>query len=454
MKFRKGVAGYQNVYRIIPEYTGSKIKSQFESYLSQKLSEAVRTVNRDVVKLDGKEYVREMIPLNSEYDAHLGNGISHFGKIFGKQGISSAHRFEDHLVNGWKTKFGEYWSFRHGIMANKHHKNKKRALESSKNMVKELLTASVAEQLANIARKKNISLEKLSKLTRMTPLNHNFLSVGLVTPDSLRYMLTGSLSEKSMLQNQIKALYAFDGLQEIEYNGLKFKVDFNIMPFNYGVNAGAVGKLSFAPGLKLGIGFQHTYNKNSLAKLEKLVAQAYEKAELADNQDSIRHLIYAKQLLMDIKILNSKKNSYLKSSIQYESVAKEILLMNELRMFEESVDPGSANGYHTAFGCMSNKDRGSIADITACVFSFMKTRHGFYPSFKKIKEDVQLREEFAVLFAKFAIEAGSLVVGEYCTEVFGLKVGHEAQLLPEAGVWAIFPELFEDIKGLAATAGS
>lgn len=427
---RAGVVAYQDVVRLAAVFDKSNIEKQVRSFHAQHKNLKPREVIQrefEITESPGIDTIKTTLtPVNANYDRAMGDATTVFGKIYGEAGISSEDRFNPHVVNFYHTKLegksaetGEartiFNAHSHGILSAPGEKNLAKRAEYTRQMAKELLQAAV--------------MQELSKYPPGTPfpdpLPISFTSVSLVTPDKLRHLKMGKKSEKAMLDDQVKALQSFEGnIQTFEINGKEVPVKFNIMTFNYGVNAGAVGNIKLLFKKKLGLDTQNKINQKSLAKLE---------AKVEEFKDSDRYPI-ARALMDDIKSLNRTKSSYLNGGNQYEVGAKILALSNLLQYSQ------------CAFNCKSGKDRTGQMDSMVKAFIIMgERRGGKIPTSKEYRQDPKLREEFVQIVIKLLIEGGGLERTGINTDARGYKVDETTN------IWEMSPDDFDELVGLSKT---
>lgn len=464
-----------------------KTEKQLKSYMAQRLSHKERKPIEKKIIIDNKNTdVKSIyVPLNVSFHERLEGLGKYFSNIFSTMGLSTAQRTGKHLINGWLSELtfqgkSVYTAFRHGILSHKYGKTDLERKEFAMQMAKDLLTGVVLEKLNKL----NISLEEASKKESLSIF---LSSVSLVTPDDFRAFFEGNTSEKTMLQDQVDALYSLQKeIQEtgrFEIDGKKIPINLKVFAFNYGVNAGAVGKLGWAPGLKLGLDFQNEMNQKSLEDLNK-----YYKDNLIDNpfswfwksQKTVTEMQTAlktyfgkeetlnryeslqpqmeefnrltndmKSLMEDINKLNEHKDSYLEGGNQYEVGAKIIVLMNTLERMGTLAKAigveGVDDGFAAAFNCMSGKDRSGLMDAMAKAMTTMQEEDGKIPTHTELVENKEFRDRFKELLIKYLLEGGGLEITEINTDASGYKVG------PEAMIYDMLPEIFQDIQGMSST---
>jgi len=458
---RVGVVGYNGIYRLQRTFDKKKLHKQFKQHMAQQLGETkVRTTMSKKVKVGGKNYDSRLTPLNQEF-SQLKGVTSFFGRLMGDKGISAANRKERHLINGWETeqkgKDGKpiFLGIRHAIMSDKYEKSKEIRRQAARQMAKELLHAAFIQEL----KRRGLTPDLASR--QGLPIKINFSSVSLVTPDVLRKYFPGA-NERQLLKDQIDALRELDGEQELVLDGHRIRADFNIMAFNYGVNAGAVGRLKLPMAL-MGHGRQHEYNKRSLEKLGRLVndfnAHKQEfRDKLKDMPDGADKTLaqldleeQVNKLWVDIQHLNRNKYAYIKEGNQYEVGAKILLLMNLLDravLPDDALSRSTFGGSKCAFNCMSGKDRAGYMDAMARTFAMMGDINGEIPTHQQLKESRELRLQFVRILVPMLKQYGGLDITEINTDVKGYKVNKEAQ------IWGILGEDFEDIRALSPTTGA
>lgn len=441
---RSGVIGMDDLYRIKATFSPTAMHKQLDSFIAQKLSDQERkSISKDVkIRSNAKEEVFQSlnVPLNTDFSRRIANSKQVFFRISTNKGISAANRQEPHLINGWRSsliKNGSFvfLAFRHGIIADKFEKNKTIREENARKAAKELLLAVLQQELH--FRKMTIK----QAVDQGIELNLN--SVSLVTPDWVRAIGSGGADERTMLADQIRALKSFEGEnQKISFqahDGTKegatyeIPVRVNVNTFNFGVNAGAVGKLKFAPGLTFGLALQYEENINALKGLEKQFNTLFKDHSMIHEAES---------LMNDIRLLMENKKAYLEGGNQYEIGAKIMILTN---LMDEILKDNQQWGIHTSFNCMSGKDRTGIMDCMAKSFvAYAEMHQGHYPTHEELKSK-NVQDELREIFISFLFESGNLEITELNTGAKGYKVESEAQLL------GMPLEVFLNVQGLSAT---
>lgn len=451
---RTGVIGMNGIYRIKAAFSQKTMSKQLDSFIAQNLGNQPRmTISKEVkFKNNEKEFslTSQLVPLNNAFDAHLKSTQRVFDNIFGNKGISAANRQEPHLINGWmsmlKNKKDQpiFRAFRHGILADKFEKNQKIRDTHAKHAAQELLLAAMMQEMAD----RKISFEQAAK----DGIDINLNSVSLVTPDWVRSIGTGGANEKTMLADQIRALKSFEGKGQsltiqTENGEVKIPVRVNVNTFNFGVNAGAVGKLSFAPGLKFGLATQYEENKKAFAGLEKQFQRLQTKTTVRINDPNAREALYkklgeARSLMSDIKLLMENKKAYLDGDNQYEIGAKIMILTNQMDVIFKHTKNA---GVHTSFNCMSGKDRTGIMDAVVKSFvAYANTHEGHYPTHEELKTK-KVQDELREILIPFLLESGNLEITELNTGAKGYKVESEARLL------GMPLDVFLNVQGLSGT---
>lgn len=459
LKRRAGVIGIDGTYRIQAAFSQDTVKKQLDSFIAQSLCDIERkTISKEVsIAVNGEKQTitSHLIPLNSSFDSYLKAPKAIFGKIFGNKGISAANRQEPHLINGWMSTLTKknggifFRAFRHGILADKNESNLEIRAANSKKAAQELLQTALLQEIAD----RGLTIEQAAKQTIELNLN----SVSLVTPDSLRSIGSGGADEKTMLADQIRALKSFEGkdqkliIKTADGQEVTIPVQVQVNTFNFGVNAGAVGKLKFAPGLTFGLEVQYEENKKALEGLEKQFKKLNIPAKIrsvpGQDASAVRNQLYkklgeAQSLMQDIRTLMNDKKAYLDGDNQYEIGAKIIVLTNLMDIiFKHTGRPG----IHVAFNCMSGKDRSGIMDAMGKAFaSYAKSHKGHYPTHEELKTQ-KVQKELSDILIPLLLESGNLEITEINTGAMGYKVESEAKLL------GMPLEVFLNVQGLSAT---
>ena len=469
---RAGVIGLNGIYRIQVAFSTGKIKEQLRSFMAQNMSDIERTTRNQEIKIDNEKFTSRHIPLNKEFDKHLGMSgtlTQVFTKIFGSKGISSSNRSEPHLINGWESYLVKndqilFRGLRHAITADKYEKDPEIRKKNSQEAAKELLKAALLQEIAS----QGLALSKAKE--KGITLNLN--SVSLVTPDDLRPLLRrlpgfhGQSDERQLLLDQVLALDSFKGTQIFELDGFKIPVQVNVNTFNFGVNAGATGIKKGPVTIRIGLKNQYVHNVKAMNGLRSQVNNFYthvthELLDTRNSQDLKPHIAQlqsalknANQLMLDIELMLADKKAYLEGDNQYEIGAKILNLSNLMDQTIQSInknnpDRKQISGFKCAFNCMSGKDRTGIMDAVAKAFAIMASfNNGIYPSHRELKTDPALRKLFGKILVKVLLEGGSLEITEINTGAKGYKVGKEARLL------GMPLEQFLQVQGLSATTSS
>ncbi len=422
---RHGVLYHESFQIIKLTFSPAKIRKQLKSLEAQMLSSHQRTTITKELDIAGQKITSQLTPLNAEFD----KTGQVFGSIFGNRGISAANRQEAHLVNGYDSRMmvGDktvYGALRHGILSDKHEKDKDVRRENSKAAAQELVMAAVLKQL-------EVKGLELGALTGPIPLVLN--SVSLVTPDFARTIGTGGANERTMLEDQVEALRSLEGTPTtITAGGQSIQVNLRINAFNFGVNAGAVGKLSWAPGVKLGLDTQYKHNVRAFQGL---------KAQYEAVLPIVRDVVKKRNmmaLMRDINHLMSDKKAYLEGGNQYEIGAKILNLTNLMAEVAVGGTEGSIN-------CMSGKDRTGVMDAVARAFAVMNEVNGQYPDHNQLMYNEEIQAQFRGIFSEMLLKYGGMDVTEMNTGAMGYKVGGEANL------YGLDKEVFLAIQALSKT---
>lgn len=465
---RAGVVGIQGIYRFqIETFSKGKIRKQQKVFEAVERGSIVREPIDVTIRNKGSTIQSTMTPLNQYFDTTVGVGRV-FEEAVGTGGVPSSNRYEPNIINAFASEVKNtqkeiaFEAIRHGILSDKHERDPEVRSKNSEKMAEDLLKATLLKELA----RQGISLEDLKNQPPGVPLTINFSSMSLVTPDWPRTIGTHGANEKTMLRDQVNALQSFDFRKEkykqfkgFKLDGVIYPVKFNVMTFNYGVNAGASGKLAWAPGLKFGHDTQRKYNKLGLERLggnvdafktliqEQMTgcdAYQYEKYESA--------LEEVDRLWNDIEYLNRNKSAYLDGGNQYEVGAKIMLLMSLMDRTTPDDRLGHATSlpsFRNAFNCMSGKDRTGIMGAVVRTFIILSERRdGKIPTHDELKHDKSLRLDFVKTFVQVAKEYGGLEITKD-NGAIGYKVKKEAKLYQEA--WKYLGEMFADIQGLGRT---
>lgn len=466
-KRNAGVILHKGSHYILPMLTPHGAAKQINSLIAQKSNLNRRSVFSRIIEFADRKYTAKFVPLNQEFDQVLYNESvkargQHIGAVntdkyetlFGDRGAGSAYREVEHVMNGYLTTLGTIDQsdevvqvnqvLRHGILAMRFETDPAKRLEVARQMTRELLTAAV---LIGIA-KSGKSLDEVAE--RGTPWKQGVISVSLVTPDMWRDLgeaftnlfKTEKLqsSEAAMWKSQLEAFNYYDAVKDFKLvtkDGKEIAVEFDILPFNTGVNAGAV---------KAGLGaFEQWKNvKTKVARLEKM-AKDLKAADLDGDHSDID------RLLKDVKVLTRTPISYLRHQNQYELGAKLEILGNRL---EELAGYGKAyDSVVSMLNCMSAKDRTGVELAVAYTFEEMRKQLDHYPSVKEM-EDPKNQDEFVHIFVKMLQEYGGMDIGEINTNARGYKVGKEVIVYPNAKAWEDYPGIYQMLVGMANTAGA
>jgi len=408
-----------------------QIKKQIKSFHAQNISQKTerKTIEHTITQKAGVtgNVTAKIIPLNSEFDKSKGTS-SVFGRIFGSKGLSSMNRFEPHVVNAAETSLEKngkplFTGLRHAILSNKLEKDPKVRAENSRAMAKEVVHAAVMQQIKEQG-------GSIPQTSAEHPLVMDFMSVSLVTPDLLSKAKDAKISERVMLKDQENALKSLSGLQEFKIGNETVFVEVNPMPFNYGVNAGAVGEIKPLLNKKLGLDRQHTLNQESFKKLEGRVNNFLADESLAPGQKESLNSLWK-----DIQEMGKTKSSYLDGGNQYELGAKLLILSNLLNRTNQ--------GSKCAFNCKSGKDRTGEMDSMVKAFVLLGDKYGKIPTNQEFRQSEPLREEFVETLVTLLKEGGGLDLADMNTGVRGYKLSNEAK------VWGMKDEDFREIQGLS-----
>lgn len=431
---RQGVMLIQKQARIRPEFSLAKVKNQLKSLQAQLRSEKEREVLshtfNDLLGKD-KEVEEEIIPLNKYFDDKVGETF--FGDILGVKGISSQNRQEKHLINGFQTTLKAlgktFKAFRHGAISSLLAPNEKVRQKESNAMAEELVVAALLESL----KAQGMTLADASKSEK--PIKIDLTSVSLVTPDYFRSIsFLGQTSERKMLQNQFLALKKANELKSITINDYLIPLEVIARTFNFGVNEGAIGKLKFLPGIKLGLDTQFKINDESWGGdiHNSLYSDAIRLLDTIGVQDETHDAI--RSLIDDLNILMFTKDAYLQGS-QYEAGAKIINLCNLMTIYSQEHKQACIDEkeilikgkeeifnkygfdtsaldititklkeklkdlknlpaeYTVAFNCYSGKDRTGIMDCIAKAFFIMYLKFDRCPTFKELNTEESIPVE-------------------------------------------------------------
>lgn len=454
---RAGVIGLNGIYHFQAFFSEKKGYAQFKSFVAQDLTQKERkTIEREIT-IDEKKCKSVLVPLNAEFDSHLGeNGTPYnvFGRIFGIKGISSTNRQEGHLINGWESNlFVEgkkiFQSLRHAITSDKYEKDPTIREANSKKAAEELLKAALLQEIAS----QDLTLQKAST----QGIKLNLTSLSLVSPDWVRGNIPGQDDERRMLSDQVSALKSFqrDQPTEFELDGWKIPVNVKVNAFNFGVNAGALKSTKYKD---IGGILAHQYDFNKIA-LKELTEQSnifindiFEKTDpLSDEMQ--KKINNALLLLDDINDLMKDKTAYLKGDNQYEVGAKLLVFTGMMDQITPSLNEGKAptektSGFKGAFNCMSGKDRTGFMDAVAKTFALIIETGNSYPSHQALMENQELRGQFTTILKTMLLESGNLDITEINTDARGLKIKKEA------GLFGMDIEDFLDVQGLSSTTSS
>lgn len=458
LKARAGVIGISGIYRFEVLTSGASVKKQFRSFMAQLLSDQPRTVIEKAIqgmpdrkKQDsGQTCTSTMIPLNQEFDRYIGlkgkatQLFSHvFGSIVGNKGISSFNRQDPRLVNGWMSTLesgGKILQrvFRGGVAAADPLDAEKRP-EKARQAVEDVLRAVVMQEIAD----QGLTDQDLENLDRPIELNLN--SVGLLTPDSYRWLFAPQNDERKVLFDQIDAFHSFEGegqtvsipfkdpqTERMETRRIPIKLQVNT--FNFGVNEGAVRGI-FGTGIKFKVGLEKQYveNKKALKGLQAQYDKLMEEIKANHGKWTAQHadhrsLVYDMQLLMnDINTMMEDHEAYLNGENQYEIGAKIVNLTNAMSKVKREV-LGKPAGLHALIQCFSGKDRTTFMDCVIKSFAMMREVNGSYPTAAQLLNDKDLREQFVAVLVKFLEESGGLEITELNTNAMGIKVNVEAMI--------------------------
>lgn len=477
LSYRAGVIGLDGIYRVCNFFSKKAVAKQLKSFRMQVLSDQERTTIKNDVSIpasDGQSMIvtNKLVPLNKEFDQHIGlKGIitNVFTNIFGSKGISSMNRREGHLVNAWETSLKTpdqtdaqgkvteegktlFRALRHAITSDILGSGKVRH-ENSRKAAEELLKAALLQELAD----QGLTLEQAAAKEGGIQLRLN--SVSLVTPDDIRTLGSKTNNEKRMLLDQMAALHSFEGKgKSLTLDGVTIPIQFKANTFNFGVNAGAVGKLKVGLGkhkvdasfIKMGLKLQYEHNKEAWEDLKTQV-EDFKKSSLVplylDKTDKAYQCLedlkidYDNLILLqqDIDTLMQDQEAYLEGDNQYEIGAKILNLTNTMDVMVKRINldkPSSTkceSGYKCAFNCKSGKDRTGFMDCVAKTNAIMAKQNGgqyiphaaFLGDGDKAKAN---RKQFIDILVPLLLKSGSLEVTKTNTGVIGYKIQEEARL--------------------------
>ncbi|GIW23238.1 MAG: hypothetical protein KatS3mg068_2245 [Candidatus Sericytochromatia bacterium] len=399
--------------------------------------------------------------------AHIGEKNSKTFENYNGKGISCATSWEkEKAVNLATTEFKDskgntlFKALRHGINSAFGIKDKVQREQANLNRATEIIKAAIASDP-----------DKLDKAIKEGKIELNLNSISLVTPDEfrpLKNLFSRAIkkdNEKAMLKEQIEAWNKLDGkentikIKDKSGNEHEVKVKTNILAFNFGVNAGGVGKLSRIIG---GWGNSDIINSQSMNKLfglsnkqlkEALEAnemlkileetgmgtisnQEYENTKsnltklapvykefggvvgkkLKELDDKLKNATgeEAEQIKQKMDIIEQLSNqikeiwdnkSYKKSGHDpYKMVSRLAVLTNYL---DDTV----------AFNCKSGKDRTGELDVEAKFLAFMINKNGKVPSYNK-----ELTDDEKKIFREIALNSGNLEMQKYNVSAGGFKL--------------------------------
>ncbi len=470
---RAGVIGYNGIYRIQVAFDEKTIHKQLKEFSSQKLSGQDREVIEKEFQLParGRAYIVQstLIPLNAAFDERFKAGQVFFKNLFGSQGISSTNRREPHLVNGYVTNLTNegrtiFRGLRHAIASDKYETNKEKRKANSQKAAEELVKAALLLELTD----RGLTLEDAVNLKEENRIILNLNSVSLVTPDIPRTVGSKGADERTMLRDQVKAMRRLEKeIREsgvIELDGKKIPVKLNINTFNFGVNAGAVGKFKLhgininLKFLRFGLSKQYKYNQKALQELntecnafQGMLEGEKDRSRGTENARARRELRAFDNLVNDINTLMADEHAYLNGDNQYEIGAKILNLthiMDQKHRELSKKHETSVVGFKGAFNCMSGKDRTGVMDCVAKTFAVMADLNlGQFPTHKEL-EDGEKRAEFTRIFIPMLLESGSLEVTKTNTGAMGYKVKEEAR------IFGMDLDKFLQAQGLSVTTAS
>lgn len=424
---RHGVLYHESFQIVKLTFSPVKIRKQLKSLDAQMLSSKPRAAITKTLALEEKHFVSRLTPLNAEFD----KTTAVFGNVFGNSGISAANRQEAHLVNGYDSRMrgasGPIFSaLRHGILSDKHERNAELRKKNSEAAASELVMAAFMKQCERL----DMTLEDAAHANPPVALVLN--SVSLVTPDFARTIGTHGANERTMLEDQMAAFRSLEGNPTtITVGGQEIQINLKVNAFNFGVNAGAVGKLSWAPGVKLGLDRQYQHNVRAFGGL-----RAQYEAILPQVQDAATKQKMT-ALMRDINLMMRDKKAYLEGGNQYEIGAKILLLTNMMN--------NVAGGAEGAMNCMSGKDRTGVMDAVARAFAVMNEVNGKFPDHNQLLYNEDVKAQFREIFAKMLEEYGGMEITGINTGALGFKVGEEASL------YGLEKDVFTVIQGLSKT---
>jgi len=405
------------------------IKTQLSILAAGGLSATPRETISHRLPVDEGQYTSEQVPANGEFDRAMLEDTRHFAGIFGdKGGVSSGDVDVPHLKNAFystlKDRAGNtlLGLFRHGILGR----------GGADRQAQELLQLAVAAELhaRDLTPEGAAALDGGLKLT--------LTSVSLVSPDwleKIRHKGKTSKNESTLWAQQLQALKNLQGAKEVTIGGKTIKVDLTVLPFNFGVNEGAVHPL-----LQYGRGTQWKTNRETLKTLETQVNAFKEKLEagaLLGDPDRKAVLDDLDTLLTDIKDLCKDRSAYIKGDNQYEVGAKILLVTSIMEQtvakarqtakkqrvsLDESQIPGGIKG---AFNCMSGKDRTGVMDGMVKTYAIMRQSRLSYQAVNELLATEAGRVAFAKTFIKVMAFGGGLEITEWNTGVKGYKVNKE-----------------------------
>jgi hypothetical protein len=399
---------------------------------------------------------------------HIGEDYSKTFSYYDGKGISCATSWEkEKAVNLASTEFKDnkgnvlFKALRHGINSAFGIKDKTERETANVNRAKEIIKAAVVSDPA-----------KLEKAIKEGKIEINLNSISLVTPDELRPI--GNLfkkgikkdNEKAMLNEQLEAWKKLDGKENTikvkDKNGKEYeiKVKTNILAFNFGVNQGAVGKLSSIIG---GWGNSDITNSQSMNKLfglsSKQLNDALAANEMLKNLEEtgiggISHKEYEqnksnlikqapvykefggvvgnKLKELDTKLKTATKDEAIEIKQKMDIIEQ---LSNQIKEIwdNKSYKKSGGDPYKmvariavltnylddtVAFNCKSGKDRTGELDVEAKFLSLMINKNnGKVPSYNK-----KLTDDEKKIFREIALNSGNLEMQKYNVSAGGFKL--------------------------------
>ncbi len=405
--------------------------------------------DRDWDPIHGEiQFVHDGVPHTFSSDITPAAHLETTKASYGGKGICCQSRSEaNHMVNMAQTTLKDsagnelFSGIRHGIVSAFGLKNRTDRQAANNRRAEELL-------LGVIAGKPGLLQAAMNQQDGDAPLEVDLTSINLLTPDPIRFYLSGrsgGATDRAITRDQLNTLQGIDG-QELT---LRFtdstgtdrtvRVKPSIAAFSFGVNEGATRDSLGGAAMYYGGGkasFEHVRADNALA-MNKLIGDPTT-ADIGPDSKIGKFLADPNRSEMDKKVVRELReqirdmwnnDNYMAHGGDPHKMVSRIAVLTHLL------------GETPCFNCKSGKDRTGTLDVEA---KFLATRIDFAKK-KAAAEGLDpdtvqlvptpgpLSKEDQAIFRQFAIRSGNLEVQEYNTGIGGYKTAAQKALQRRLG---------------------